>query len=54
MEKQDGNAANEYNYQMQIPFGNALVTFTVNNSTETEAIALANKLPLQQIAKLIQ
>ncbi len=41
-------------YKMEIPFSNALVTFTSTNSSESEMIALANTIPFDQIAKLIQ
>ncbi|MBI1341933.1 MAG: hypothetical protein GC171_03255 [Terrimonas sp.] len=54
LEKQNGSIENEFNYQVQIPFGNALLTFTANKSTENDAIKLINTLPLQQIAKLVQ
>lgn len=41
-------------YEMQIPLGSALVTFSVDDCTETQVMAMANTLPMQQIAKLIQ
>ncbi len=42
------------NYRVEIPFSNALVIMNVNNSTENEVIAMANSIPFDQIAKLIQ
>lgn len=54
LERQPGAAENEFNYVMQLPFGNALLTFTVFKTTEAEATKLINTLPLQQMAKLVQ
>lgn len=42
------------NYEIQVPLGSALLTFRANNATEAQATAMANSLPMQQIAKLIQ
>jgi hypothetical protein len=42
------------NYEIQVPLGSALLTFRANNTTESQATAMVNSLPLQQIAKLIQ
>lgn len=42
------------NYRVEIPFSNALVIMNVNKSTENEVIAMANSIPFDQIAKLIQ
>ncbi len=48
------NDNGQMNYTVQIPLGNSLVTFTGKNTTDTQMMAMANTLPLQQIAKLIQ
>jgi hypothetical protein len=48
----EGNG--QFNYTIQIPLGNSLVTFTAKNTTDTQITTWANTLPLQQIAKLIQ
>lgn len=50
----DDNGNGQSNYTMQIPLGNALVTFTAKNTTDTQITTWANTLPLQQIAKLVQ
>jgi hypothetical protein len=42
------------NYELMIPLGSALFTFRANNSSEAQILALANTLPIQKIAKLIQ
>lgn len=54
LEKQSGSSDNKYVYELQVPLGNTLITFRVDDSTETEILAMANTIPLQQIAKLIQ
>jgi len=54
LERQSTDKENEYNYTVQLPFGNALLTFTVNNSNESETTKLLNTLKLGDIAKLIQ
>jgi hypothetical protein len=53
MERTDaGNG--KYNYKLDIPFTNALLTLNATNSNEAEITNMANKIPLQDIAKLIQ
>lgn len=54
LEKQDGSAEGKNNYELQIPLGSALITFKANDCTDTQILALAETIPLQQIAKLIQ
>jgi hypothetical protein len=54
LEKQGDNENGKLNYQMQIPFNNALMTFTLNGFDENEALKIANSFPLGDIAKLIQ
>ncbi len=51
--KEDNDSAKP-NYRLEIPFSNALVTMSVNDSNENEIIAMANSIPFEQIAKLIQ
>lgn len=50
----EDNGGDNPSYRLEIPFSNALVTLNVNNSTDTEIIAMANSIPFDQIAKLIQ
>ncbi len=54
LEKQDGGAEGKNNYELMIPLGSALITFKVDDCTDTQILALAETIPLQQIAKLIQ
>jgi len=53
LEKED-NGSGQTNYAIQIPLGSALITFAAKNCTDTQAMAWANTMPLQQIAKLVQ
>jgi hypothetical protein len=48
------NSNGQTNYTIQLPVGSALITFTGKNVTDSQIMAWANTLPLQQIAKLIQ
>jgi hypothetical protein len=48
------NSNGQTNYTIQLPLGSSLITFTGKNATDTQILAWANTLPLQQIAKLIQ
>jgi hypothetical protein len=54
LEKQGESADGKINYNLQIPFNSALMTVTINGTTENEILAMANTIPLQNIAKLIQ
>ena len=53
MEKQEGTEGKS-DYELQIPLGSALITFKVNNCSDSQIQDMANTIPLQQIAKLIQ
>jgi len=53
LQKED-NGSGQTNYTIQIPLGNSLITFAGKNCTDTQIMAWANTMPLQQIAKLIQ
>ncbi len=53
MERSDaGNG--KFNYKLDIPFSSALLTFSVDNSSESEITSMASKIPLKDIAQLIQ
>lgn len=54
LEKQPGNTDNKTGYELQIPLGSALITFKVNDCNDAQILEMANTIPLQQIAKLIQ
>ena len=54
LEKKPGSAEDKNDYELQVPLGSALITFTVDDCSDTEILAMANTIPLPQIAKLIQ
>lgn len=54
LEKQSDSGDGKANYDLQVPLGNALFTFTVKGTTETDIMNMANAIPIQNIAKLIQ
>jgi hypothetical protein len=54
LEKQSGSTDDKNDYELQIPLGSALITFKVDDCTDTQILDLANTIPLQQISKLIQ
>lgn len=54
LEKEAGSSPDKSSYELQIPLGNALFTFKVNDCTDDQILALADTIPLQEIAKLIE
>lgn len=52
--KEDGAEEGKTNYRIEMPFSNALLTLRVDDTTDTKILAMANTLPIEQIAKLIQ
>ena len=54
LEKIDGSVEGKSGYELQIPLGNTLITFRINDCTDTQILDMANTIPMQQIAKLIQ
>ena len=54
LEKQPGSTNDKNDYELQIPLGSALITFKVDDCTDSQMMAFADTIPLQQIAKLIQ
>jgi len=44
----------KYNYKLDVPFSSSLLTLNVDNSTEAEILGMANKIPFQDVSKLIQ
>lgn len=53
MEKRE-NGDGKIGWELQVPLGSALISFRIDNATEAEAMAMANTIPLAQVAKLIQ
>jgi len=54
LERKPGSADDKNDYELQVPLGSALITFAVDDCTDTEIMAMANTIPLPAIAKLIQ
>jgi hypothetical protein len=54
LERKPQGEEGKNDYELQVPLGSALITFTVDDCTDTEITAMANTIPLPQIAKLIQ
>ena len=54
LEKQQGSTPDKNTYELQIPLGSALITFRVDDCTDTQILSFADTIPMQQIAKLIQ
>lgn len=52
--KEENSDGGKPGYRLELPFNNAMITFNVTNTTDAEITAMANTLPLAQIAKLIQ
>lgn len=52
--KETNSTTGLINYTINIPLGNSLFTFKVDNTTDTEITAMAETIPLEEIAKLIQ
>lgn len=54
LERKTSNVDGKFDYEVQVPLGSALITFSVDETNESEITAMMNTLPLSQIAKLIQ
>jgi hypothetical protein len=45
---------NEVNYELQLPMGSSLITVKAPGATQEQVAQLANSLPIQDIAKMLQ
>jgi hypothetical protein len=54
MHKYTNDEKGTTSYDIQIPFGSTLLTFKVENTTESEIQKLASTIPLGEIAKMVQ
>ena len=54
LERKPGSTEDKNDYELQVPLGSSLITFAVDDCTDTEIMAMANTIPLPAIAKLIQ
>jgi hypothetical protein len=44
----------KFNYKLDVPFSSSLLTLNVDSTTEAEILGMANKIPMQEVSKLIQ
>jgi hypothetical protein len=54
LQKSVDETTKKTDYTLQVPIGSTLLTFTAPNTSEDEAIQMANTIPLSQITKLVQ
>jgi hypothetical protein len=54
LQKSVDTETNKTDYTLQIPIRSTLLTLNVPNSTEADVMRLANTIPVQEIAKLVQ
>lgn len=53
MTKSEGSN-NEVNYELQLPLGSSLITIKAPGHTQEQVAQMANSLPVQEIAKMLQ
>jgi hypothetical protein len=54
LQKSVDTETNKTDFTLQVPVRSTLLTFNVPNSTEADVLRLANTIPVQEIAKLVQ
>lgn len=54
LQKNTDSETKKLSYEFQLPISSNLVTLRLPNTTEDEAIKMANLIPVAQIAKLVQ
>ena len=54
LQKSVDTETNRTDYTLQIPIRSTLLTLTLPNSTEADVMRLANTIPIQDIAKMVQ
>lgn len=54
LQKSVDTETNKTDFTLQVPIRSTLLTFNVPNSTEADVVRLANTIPVQEIAKLVQ
>jgi hypothetical protein len=54
LQKSVDTETNKTDYTLQVPIRSTLLTLAVPNSTEADIMRLANTIPVQEIAKLVQ
>lgn len=54
LQKTVDTETNKTDYTLQIPLNSTLLTLVIPNSNEAEVMKMANSIPVQQIAKMVQ
>lgn len=54
LQKSVDTETSKESFTLQVPLNSALLTFTVNESSEADVLRLANTIPVTQIAKMVQ
>jgi hypothetical protein len=54
LQKSVDSETNKTDFTIQIPLNSTLLTFTVPDSNEADVIKMANTIPVQEIAKMVQ
>ena len=54
LQKSVDTDTNKTDFTLQIPLNSTMLTFNAPNSTEADVMRLANTIPVQQIAKMVQ
>jgi hypothetical protein len=44
----------KFNYKLDVPFSSSLLSLSVDSTSEAEILNMANKIPMPDVAKLIQ
>jgi hypothetical protein len=54
LQKSTDSETNKTDFTIQIPLNSTLLTFTVPDSNEADVLKMANTIPVQEIAKMVQ
>lgn len=54
LNKSEDSETKKVSYDLQVPFGNTLLTLKADDATEAEVLNMAETLPLAEIAKMVQ
>lgn len=54
LQKSVDSETNKTSFTLQIPLNSSLLTLAVPNSTEADVVRMANTIPVQEIAKLVE
>lgn len=54
LNKNEDSETKKVSYDLQLPFGNTLLTLKAEDATEADVLKMAETLPLPEIAKMVQ